>query len=494
MCKRLFRIVMNFFAIVWLIKLIQGFSYAGKEFSLRPASQPTQSTFESLIQRAETSLSFIPKLTNRCFAVQADSNLKGLKMTFPFSTFFSRLSLPIQRPCIRWGGSSFNLGSVSTRSTQLRNINSLRGGMATDNQISDNLGLLRTLFGQGKEAKKRVLILMSDTGGGHKASALALEAAFDILFPGKIEVDIVDIWTEYASYPYNRFVPGYQYLAKNPILWKALWEYGKFPPARLATEISVTLQCFNQFKQCLEDYDPDLVISVHPLCQELPLRCLKSLGNGERKIPFVTVVTDLGGAHPTWFSKEVDQCFVPSEALKRTALKCGLRPSQITMHGLPIRPGFWRSQSTKPSLRRKLGLKIAEKTVLVVGGGDGVGELFSVSDKLIQTLSKMNQKSQVVVVCGKNEEVKNALLEKTHPENVNVVVNGFVSNMDEWMGAADCIVTKAGPGTIAEAAIKGLPCMLSAYLPGQEEGNIPYVVNGGYGDYSSDPKKNCRHY
>lgn len=43
-----------------------------------------------------------------------------------------------------------------------------------------------------------------------------------------------------------------------------------------------------------------------------------------------------------------------------------------------------------------------------------------------------------------------------------------MSNMDEWMGAVDCIVTKAGPGTIAEAMVRGLPIMLSAFLPGQE--------------------------
>jgi UDP-N-acetylglucosamine:LPS N-acetylglucosamine transferase len=47
---------------------------------------------------------------------------------------------------------------------------------------------------------------------------------------------------------------------------------------------------------------------------------------------------------------------------------------------------------------------------------------------------------------------------------------------------------QAGPGTIAEATIRGLPIMLSAYLPGQEEGNIPYVVEGGYGAFSKDPE------
>lgn len=84
----------------------------------------------------------------------------------------------------------------------------------------------------------------------------------------------------------------------------------------------------------------------------------------------------------------------------------------------------------------------------------------------------------MIVVCGKNQVVKRQLESEEWPENVRVVVNGFVTNMDEWMSAVDALVTKAGPGTIAEATIRGLPVMLSGYLPGQEEGNVPYVVNG----------------
>jgi 1,2-diacylglycerol 3-beta-galactosyltransferase len=59
--------------------------------------------------------------------------------------------------------------------------------------------------------------------------------------------------------------------------------------------------------------------------------------------------------------------------------------------------------------------------------------------------------------------------------------------MDEWMTAADCLVTKAGPGTIAEAASRGLPVMLSNFLPGQEAGNVKFVVEGGFGQYSPKP-------
>lgn len=57
-----------------------------------------------------------------------------------------------------------------------------------------------------------------------------------------------------------------------------------------------------------------------------------------------------------------------------------------------------------------------------------------------------------------------------------MIVKGFVDNMPELMSASDAIVTKAGPGTISEALICGLPMVLNAFVPCQEEGNIPYVT------------------
>jgi 1,2-diacylglycerol 3-beta-galactosyltransferase len=68
-----------------------------------------------------------------------------------------------------------------------------------------------------------------------------------------------------------------------------------------------------------------------------------------------------------------------------------------------------------------------------------------------------------------------------------VQVHGFVNNMSDWMGASDCIVTKAGPGTIAESLIRELPILLSGYIPGQEEGNVPYVVDNQLGVFASEP-------
>ena len=73
-----------------------------------------------------------------------------------------------------------------------------------------------------------------------------------------------------------------------------------------------------------------------------------------------------------------------------------------------------------------------------------------------------------------------------------VHVLGFVENMPVWMSAADCLVTKAGPGTIAEALACGLPMVLSDFVPGQEEGNVGYVQDHGVGVFSADPAEIAR--
>jgi 1,2-diacylglycerol 3-beta-galactosyltransferase len=92
---------------------------------------------------------------------------------------------------------------------------------------------------------------------------------------------------------------------------------------------------------------------------------------------------------------------------------------------------------------------------------------------------------QLVVICGRNHKLYDELSAADWP--IPTVVNGFVHNMPDWMAACDCIITKAGPGTIAESLAIGLPMILSGYIVGQEQGNAPYVVDNGVGKYSEDP-------
>jgi len=335
--------------------------------------------------------------------------------------------------------------------------------------------------------RKRILILMSDTGGGHRASAEALTGALEELYPDTVDVAIVDILTEYASFPLRNAVRDYKYLAAHPWLWRFGFWFSQRQPVRCAAEAVLKGTCGGGFRQCIEDFKPDLVVSVHPLLQTVPIHVLEKMGGGERQIPFATVVTDLGGAFPTWFHKKVDLCFVPSPALYKMALHEGLKPHQLREHGLPVRREFWRDAKPQPILRQKLRLDPRRKTVLLVGGGDGVGNLESVAIHTYEGLANhLPNKTQMVIICGKNTALRQALQARKYP-GVTVHIEGFTTLMSDYMGAADVLVTKAGPGTIAEAAIRGLPCLLSAYLPGQEKGNIEFVESNGFGAYEPHP-------
>jgi 1,2-diacylglycerol 3-beta-galactosyltransferase len=331
--------------------------------------------------------------------------------------------------------------------------------------------------------QQRILILMSDTGGGHRASAQALKAAFDELYPDRFHIDIIDLISDHLIWPLNQLPKMYPFFSNDaPWMWKALYDSQSSASWGNALAVVGSRVSVSRVRAAFEKYRPDLIISVHPLLQTVSLWALEGM---PRRIPFVTVVTDLSTGHPLWFNPGVDACYVASEYTVGLAKKAGLRPEQIHLFGLPIRPAFSRPPRPKPELRTMLGMDAALPAALLIGGGEGVGPVEQIAGELAKSLGSGPALGQLVVICGRNREMEERLAGQTWP--LPVVVKGFVDNMPDWMAACDCVVTKAGPGTIAEALISGLPVLLSGYIPGQEEGNIPYVVDNGVGEYNTDP-------
>lgn len=354
-----------------------------------------------------------------------------------------------------------------------------------------------------KKKKKKILILISDTGGGHRASAQALAGVIEQEHSDAVEATIVDMWTSFGPWPYNRMVRQYRYLAKRPALWYTAYKTSAFLPARIMLNRMMSVSSFRGVRECINKFTPDLVVSMHPLCQTVPLEVLNAIARSDspastthresgvitqRRIPFATVVTDLGSPHPLWLHPGVDLCFVPSRVFVRAALNHGLQSSQLRKHGLPVRPSFTQRRRSSFEARKELRLLPNRQTVLVVGGGDGVGKLEAIVDALGRALGSRQVLSQLVVICGKNRKLQKRLRAVQLPTSVHLVVEGFVTRMSEYMAAADCIITKAGPGTIAEASICGLPVMLSGHLPGQETGNVKHVLSHGFGAYSRKPR------
>jgi 1,2-diacylglycerol 3-beta-galactosyltransferase len=327
----------------------------------------------------------------------------------------------------------------------------------------------------------KILILMSDTGGGHRSAAEAIAEAAHQLYGEACQVEIADPWADHTPFPINRLGQLYGPLANRcTILWKLI-----FRSTSNRRGLSFLVKIFwpmvrKSLKDFLRQSNPDIIVSVHPILTHFSIRALQE---ANLHIPFVTVVTDLVNLHPLWLCPETDSCLVPTEPARDRALASGLPLEKLKVVGLPVGLKFVRGGGEKAALRDKLGLERDRPTILVVGGGEGVGKVY----KIARAIAKARVNAQLMVVAGRNKRLRRRL-GKVNWE-IPTTVFGFVTNMPELMGASDAIVTKAGPATISEALITGLPILLSGFVPGQEEGNVEYVINKGVGTWAEKPQR-----
>ena len=105
--------------------------------------------------------------------------------------------------------------------------------------------------------------------------AKAMEAMFDQMAPGQTDVRIVDVWTEYCPFPFSHFVQSYQHMAKHPWIWRSTWYSSAWAPNEKFLNFASWVRCGAAFRRCIDDHDPDLVVSIHPLTQHIPLRVLE---------------------------------------------------------------------------------------------------------------------------------------------------------------------------------------------------------------------------
>jgi 1,2-diacylglycerol 3-beta-galactosyltransferase len=200
----------------------------------------------------------------------------------------------------------------------------------------------------------------------------------------------------------------------------------------------------------------------------------------------VTVVTDLVTTHALWYHRRTDLCLVPSEQARSRALACGLKPSQVQVTGLPVAERFCQPMGDRRQLRADLGWPLDTPVILLVGGGEGMGPLEKTAQEIAAQLAWAGLAAALVIVAGRNKQLQEKLSTFRWP--IPTHVYGFVKEMPDFMRAADILVTKAGPGTISEAFIAGLPLILYSRLPGQEEGNVRYVTAQGAGVWSPRPE------
>mmetsp|Transcript_623 Transcript_623/g.693 ORF Transcript_623/g.693 Transcript_623/m.693 type:complete len:532 (-) Transcript_623:356-1951(-) len=452
-------------------------------------------------------------------------------------------------------------GSTTTKSTATGFYKEATAGSITSTlEVASMAGNAELVNGEDNEDEAttdqnnpdtppmHILFLSADTGGGHRASAEALAKQFLIQYPGST-YKLVDIWTDHGCLPYRTLVNTYKRMSSNPLEWRIFYHLSNTKLNEVFANLHTRLVCFGKIKRRLLKENADLVVSVHPTMNHVPLKvCTRLSKDLGKHIPFFTVVTDLGSAHCMWFERHVDTLYVASDRLYKLARRRGgTAPEKIFSTGLPIRHGFAEQAKalgtegrTSPqgkdyqrTIRKELKINTEKQCILVMGGGEGVGSLSEIVHQMYAKLTRGGVDATICVVCGRNEKLQNELATKYNNQDavdvtseiikktgrkrrflrrlfrrnkkkknteeelsipssknrgtVDIVPLGFLTNIPEYMVAADVLVTKAGPGTIAEAAAVGLPVMMTSFLPGQEAGNVAVVLESKFGEYNNKP-------
>lgn len=324
--------------------------------------------------------------------------------------------------------------------------------------------------------KPNVLFLFSDTGGGHRSATEAIIEALKLEYGDRLNTHMVDIFKDAAPPPLDRMPDLYPYMVKMPHIWGTGYRLSNGPHrASLIVEPSYPYVRRGLHKVIARCHS-DLIVSMHPLANAPFLRAL-----GAKRPPFITIVTDLVTTHAMWYHPSVDLCLVPTEDARLRALKSNLSPDQVMVVGLPVADRFCQSPGDRTALRNQLGWPQDLPVVILMGGGEGMGPLQKTAEAIIEA----NLSLALVVITGRNHRLKASLEGYRWP--IPTFIYGFVRDMPDFMRAADIILTKAGPGTVTEALNAGLPMILYNCLPGQEDGNVSYVVSQGAGIWAPKP-------
>ena len=344
-----------------------------------------------------------------------------------------------------------------------------------------------------------LLFLIADTGGGHRNAAQAVSQALDRMYPGRFAPVLCDPLSGPGSARLLRWVTGLYGPAIRlaPWLWGAAYHGCNSRPAMGLLGRTLLQLADRPAADAARAHRPVAIVSFHPLTG---MAAVSAKAQSAPRAAVVTVVTDLATMHAAWRYADADLIITPTGAdsgHRNTHHPSGDTPSGADSgHRNPRRPrgGRWASAGSpvthefwagplqpdeRAILRRSLGVGENRFLVLLTGGGEGSG---GIARRAVAILRRFDD-VDVVAVCGHNRRLKRRLDRLAARSGGRLTVTGFTHNMADWLRCCDLVVSKAGPGTIAEATCCGVPLLLTSHLPGQEKGNTEFVTGADAGHH-----------
>jgi len=321
---------------------------------------------------------------------------------------------------------------------------------------------------------KKVLILSASSGAGHMRAAQAVEKAF-LELKAADDIRNIDI-LEYTNPLFHKlYSKAYIDVVNNtPEIFGWLYEHYDKPWKNEHRRLAFDKLNTRPFTKMLKEYQPDIAVCTHFLPAEI-ISWLKGKNRTDTRQAIVVTDFDL---HAFWLCHYFEHYFVAIDETRAHLVALGIPSNKITVSGIPIDPVFSKPQDKK-YLRKLYKLEEDIPTILVSAGGFGVGPV----EKIIQSLLKMKNKAQIIVICGRNEELKNKvdqLVKKTSTgQTVRFQSVGYTDQMDAFMSVSDLILGKTGGLTTSEALAKGLAFIIVDPIPGQEQRNADHLLEEG---------------
>lgn len=325
----------------------------------------------------------------------------------------------------------------------------------------------------------KILIISSDTGGGHKSAAAALVEGVQRFWKGQSAVVRVMRAVEESHHITSKLVDIYNWILRNKQHWMKYlyWIINNIRPEKLDF---FHKRCMVFIKAQVERWCPHIVVSVHPLTQHIFARVLKELNLAD-KVPLVTVVTDpFYGFWKGWACNEVTLYLVASEEAKQQLVDYGISPDRIKISGMPVHPKFhYPGEEAAKAARKAFDLDPEKFTVFVNAGWIGGGNV----PQIFRELIKGELDIQAIFLAGNNEELRMEAEKWAKTAKFPVRVIGYSENIEQVMGAANVMISKLGGLTTFEALACRVPIIADITTPPmpQEAGTVKLIAQRGAG-------------
>lgn len=338
-----------------------------------------------------------------------------------------------------------------------------------------------------------ILLFYASYGSGHLSAATAIEQYIKENYPDAktLKIDCV----EYINKSINKIsTSAYKsIILKTPVLWGQVYKLLKNDTILDITQFSNRFMAKKIFT-LFEDFEPDLVISCHPLGGQIT-SFLKSHKKTNCKL--ATVMTDFA-SHKQWLIGKdyTDYFFVSNIEMKTSLISEGIYPNKIYVSGIPISPNFYKNYN-KENIYKSLNIEKNKKNIIFFGGGSlGLSSSSNIQAILTSLLQATDESYQIIIISGKNQKLYNDF-QKTinntyHKSQIRLI--DFTTELPELLPITSFVITKPGGLTITECISTNVPIILINPIPGQEKENAQYIADNKMGIWIKNNKPTSEYF